>query len=272
MSRTTLQLRRQPALRVDARGLLPAAMAALSVGEIEHLGLRQGRSSLPLGELFSVYRSDAEGAPELHLEGDFARFDHLGWTQTGGLLHVHGHAGDQAGGGLAGGRLLIDGNAGDMAGISMRGGSLEVTGHCGDLAASALPGDMDGMRGGSLVIRGNAGARLGDRMRRGTVVVHGDAGDYLGSRMVAGTIAVGGRCGLHPALGMRRGSIVFAGTAPEPGASFVPVLSNAAVFWQLLARDLARHGGAFAGLASRRLARLAGDLAVQGKGELLLPD
>lgn len=272
MSRTRLQLRQQPALRVDARGLLPAALAALSTAEIERLPLPQGRASVPLGELFTVSRSEAEGPPELHLEGDCARFDRLGWTQAEGLLHVHGHAGDQAGGGLAGGRLLIDGDAGDMAGISMRGGSLEIAGDCGDLAASALPGDMDGMRGGTLTVRGRAGVRLGDRMRRGTVVVHGDVGDYLGSRMVAGTIAVAGRCGAHPAIGMRRGSIVFAGTAPEPGATFVPVHSNAAVFWQLLARDLARHGGVFAGLAGRRMARLAGDLAVQGKGELLLPD
>lgn len=272
MTRTTLRLRHQPALPVDARSLLPAPLAARSVAEIEALPLAQGRATLPLAELFDVSRTETDGPPELHVEGDCARVDHLGWTMAQGTLHVHGPAGDHAGGGLSGGRLTIDGDAGDMAGISMRGGWLEIAGSCGDLAASALPGDMDGMRGGTLVVRGDAGVRLGDRMRRGTVVVFGDAGDHLASRMVAGTIALAGRCGAHPAVGMRRGSIVFAGTAPEPGITFVPVHSNADVFWQLLARDLARFGGVFGGLAQRRVVRLAGDLAVQGKGELLMPD
>jgi formylmethanofuran dehydrogenase subunit C len=108
-------------------------------------------------------------------------------------------------------------------------------------------------------------------MRRGNVVVFGDAGDFMASRLVAGTIALAGRCGAYPAWGMRRGSIVFAGAAPRIAPSFVPVASNADVFWQLLARDLARFGGAFADLASRRVVRHAGDLAVLGKGELLLP-
>jgi hypothetical protein len=57
----------------------------------------------------------------------------------------------------------------------------------------------------------------------------------------------------------------------NPGPTFVRVRGNADVFWQLLARDLARFGGAFASLASRRFSRMAGDLAVQGKGELIVP-
>jgi formylmethanofuran dehydrogenase subunit C len=131
---------------------------------------------------------------------------------------------------------------------------------------------MDGMRGGTLVVRGNAGARLADRMRRGTVAVFGDAGDFMASRMVAGTIALGGSCGLHPAWGMRRGSIVFAGPVPVVAPTFAPLHSNADVFWPLLARDLAQFGGPFATLAQRRLRRHAGDLAVLGRGELLLPE
>lgn len=270
--RTTLSLRQQPALRVDARGLQPAALAGMTVAEIERLPLAQGRGSIALGELFGVSRTEGGAVPELHLDGDCRRVDHLGWTLAEGALHIHGDAGDHVGGGMSGGRLSVDGCTGDMTGIAMRGGWLEVGGDCGDLAASALPGDMDGMRGGTLVIRGHAGVRLADRMRRGTVVVHGDAGDHLASRLVAGTVAIAGRCGARPAYGMRRGSIVFAGAAPDPGITFAPLHSNADVFWQLLARDLARFGGAFTGLAQRRVVRLAGDLAVQGKGELLIPD
>ena len=73
-----------------------------------------------------------------------------------------------------------------------------------------------------------------------------------------------------PAYGMRRGSLVFAGPAPALGPTFAPLDSNIDVFWQLLARDLARHGGVFGDLPARRPRRLAGDLAVQGKGEILL--
>jgi formylmethanofuran dehydrogenase subunit C len=40
----------------------------------------------------------------------------------------------------------------------------------------------------------------------------------------------------------------------------------------LLARDLARHGGAFTDLPRRRIRRHLGDLAAAGKGELILAD
>ena len=126
------------------------------------------------------------------------------------------------------------------------------------------------MRGGTLIVKGNAGERFADRMRRGTVVVFGNAGDFLASRMVAGTIALGGRAGAHAGYGMRRGSIVFAGAAPAPSPTFVPAIADAPVFWQLLARDLARHGGVFAGLPSRRIERQLGDLAADGKGEWIV--
>ena len=43
-----------------------------------------------------------------------------------------------------------------------------------------------------------------------------------------------------------------------------------AVAWQLLARDLARHGGPFAGLPARRFMRYLGDLSMDGRGELIL--
>jgi len=56
---------------------------------------------------------------------------------------------------------------------------------------------------------------------------------------------------------------------PVPGPSFS--FAEVGVFWQLLARDLERAGGAFAGLAKRRIAaRHLGDLAAAGKGELIV--
>jgi formylmethanofuran dehydrogenase subunit C len=85
--------------------------------------------------------------------------------------------------------------------------------------------------------------------------------------MVAGTIALGGRTGAHAGYGMRRGSIVFAGAAPALSPTFVPAIAGAPVFWQLLARDLAQHGGVFADLPKQRIERHLGDLAADGKGE-----
>jgi formylmethanofuran dehydrogenase subunit C len=269
-----LVLRRAPELRVDARTLAPAAFAGLSADQVRAATLPHGRESLELGEWFDVVPiEDAAGedGPTLELEGDLARFDAIGAGLAQGTIAVHGSVGDAAGLGMTGGRLQVDGDARDLLGCAMQGGWLEVKGDAGDLAASALPGDMDGMSGGTLVVRGRAGARLGDRMRRGTLVVFGDAGDFVASRMVAGTLAVGGRCGSHAGWGLRRGSVVFAGEAPRLASTFVAVPSDAGVFWQLLARDLARFGPPFDTLPRRPLIRFAGDLAVQGKGELLLP-
>jgi formylmethanofuran dehydrogenase subunit C len=266
--------REQPALRLDARQLQPLVLCRLPAAEALRVLLPIGRDTVQLGELFTLRAGAAADVPTVTIEGDLSGFDHLGLGHHEGTMQLRGQVGHGVGLGMSGGRIEVHGDAKDLAGCSLRGGWLEVHGHVGDLAASALPGDMDGMRGGTFIIHGRAGARLADRMRRGTLVVHGDVGELAASRMVAGTLALGGRCGTHLGYGMRRGSIVLAGGAPAAqamGPTFVPVRANADVFWQLLARDLARFGGAFAGLASRRITRLAGDLAVQGKGELLLP-
>jgi formylmethanofuran dehydrogenase subunit C len=264
-----LVLREAPALRVDGRLLSPAHLSALAIDDVRRVALPSGRDRIALGEWFDVLPGDGD-ADVLRIDGDLSRFDAVGAGLHEGTLHVGGDVGDAAGMGMTGGRLAIAGDARDLAGCAMRGGWLEIAGDAGDLAASALPGDIDGMVGGTLVVRGRAGARVADRMRRGTVVIRGDVGDFAASRMVAGTVAIGGGCGAMPGWGMRRGSVVFAGPAPQAASTFVDVRSDASVFWQLLARDLARFGPPFDDLPRRRMTRLAGDLAVQGKGELLV--
>ena len=264
-----LVLRQSPALRVDGRLLSPAHLRQLTVDDVRRVALPSGRDRIELGEWFDVLPDDG-AADVLRIDGDLSRFDAVGAGLHEGTLHVRGDVGDAAGMGMTGGRLTIEGNARDLAGCAMRGGWLEIAGDTGDLAASALPGDIDGMVGGTLVVRGRAGARLADRMRRGTVVIHGDVGDFAASRMVAGTLAIGGGCGAMPGWGMRRGSVVFAGAAPRAASTFVGVRSDASVFWQLLARDLGRFGPPFDDLPRRPMTRFAGDLAVQGKGELLV--
>ena len=267
-----LRLRQPPALRVDLRGITPAGLAGLSIEQVERLPVAHGNATLALAEFFDVSPHE-EGI--LHFEGHLDRFDRIGWQMDGGHVRVEGHAGHYAGGCMRAGTLHIEGRAGLLAACEMAGGTLTVEGDVGDFAASTLPGSMDGMRGGTFVVRGNAGERFGDRMRRGTAVVHGDAGAFIGSRMVAGTIAVGGRVGAHAGYGMRRGSVVFARPAAavpaglETMPTFVANRTATPVFWALLARDLARHGGVFGDLPQRRIQRHLGDLSADGKGELI---
>jgi UDP-3-O-[3-hydroxymyristoyl] glucosamine N-acyltransferase len=91
-----------------------------------------------------------------------------------------------------------------------------------------------------------------------------------GTARIGDGVTIGGQAGVHVGYGMRRGSVVFTAAAPSIAATFVPALVEAAVFWQLLARDLACHGGPFAGLPSRRTERHLGDLAADGRGELIV--
>jgi len=273
MSGWHFRLRQPPPLRVDLRGVTPAALAALSAAQVQQLPVVHGNEALALAELFDMAPGE-EGV--LRFEGNLERFDRIGWQMDSGSIHVEGPAGHYAGGCMRGGELRIEGHAGLLAACEMAGGSIDVRGDVGDFAASTLPGSMDGMRGGTLVVHGNAGERFGDRMRRGTALVHGGAGAFLGSRMVAGTIGVGGSVGAHAGFGMRRGSIVFAeaGAAlPESIGSALTFVANRAatpVFWALLARDLARHGGLFSDLPARRIERHLGDLSADGKGELVV--
>ncbi len=267
MSGFTLTLKSAPGLRLDLRGVTPHAVAALGAAEVAKLPVGYGNALVPLAEFFAVVpRSD----DVLVLQGELSRCDFIGWQMDGGTLIAEGSVGDYAGGAMKDGTLTVQGSAADLAACEMAGGTLVVEGNVGDFAASTLPGSMDGMRGGTLLVRGDAGARFGDRMRRGTALIFGDAGDFLASRLVAGTIALAGRAGVHVGYGMRRGSIVFAGPAPEIAATFVPAVASAPVFWHLLSRDLARHGGAFGSLAARGFDRHLGDVAALGKGELIV--
>ena len=266
MSGWRFELRQAPALRVDLRGVTPGLLAPLTLAQVEQLRVGHGNVLLPLAELFRIAPAEQGG---LHFAADLTRFDRIGWQMDGGRISVDGGAGHHAGGCMRGGELLVRGDAGLLAGCEMAGGTLRVEGGVGDFAAAPLPGSMDGMRGGTLIVGGSAGARFGDRMRRGTAVVFGDAGDFLASRLVAGTIALGGRAGAHVGYGMRRGSLVLAGPAPAIAPTFVPGIGDATVAWQLLARDLARHGGVFAALPARRIERWLGDLSADGKGELV---
>jgi formylmethanofuran dehydrogenase subunit C len=270
MSTTTLRVRNVPGFRVDAARLLPAALAALSVAEIERLVLPAGNETCAAGDLFDITRSEGD-VTELVIEGEAQWLDRLGAKMTEGRIDVHGSSGDHTGFQMTGGTLRIEGNAGDFTACQMSAGRLTVLGNSGDFAAGALPGDMEGMTGGTLTIHGKTGARLGDRMRRGLVLVGGDAGECAASRMVAGTIGVAGKLGPNFGYGMRRGTLLLSEAPAHIPPTFAEGGRGFDVFWSLLVRSLVAEFAPFAEFdASMLPRRYAGDLAVDGRGELLI--
>ena len=257
-------------IRVDLRGVTPAALCPLSEDAVASFEIARGNRQLALGDLFDVLVDGRDAAsPTLILEGDLRGIDRIGWRMAEGTLRLVGNAGDYLGCGMTGGELIVSGNAGDFTAAEMSGGQMLIDGDCGDFAAASLPGSIDGMRGGSLVIKGNAGARLADRMRRGTLVLFGNAGDYAASRMVAGTLAIAGACGEHLAYGMRRGTVLCLGEHREASSTFAATHHDFRVYWSLLRRHLALAGGVFAQLPATAPHRFVGDIAADGKGELL---
>ena len=270
MIEIVLTLKAAPKLRVDMRDVTPAALAALNRDAVAQQTVWHGNQRVTLADLFSIaLRERKDDLPALRLIGDLARFDRIGWAMESGRIEIDGSAGDYLGALMVAGVIHCGGNAGMFAGCEMAGGALHIDGNTGDFAAATQPGSMDGMRGGELIVRGNAGDRLGDRMRRGLLVVHGNAGDFTASRLVAGTIAIGGSLGTHPAFGMRRGTLVLAQTRVELAPTFVATAHDFAVIWRLLAKQIAALGGPFESLVTKMPRRLTGDLAVDGKGEVL---
>ncbi|MFM0012442.1 formylmethanofuran dehydrogenase subunit C [Paraburkholderia sediminicola] len=276
--RITLRVKTPPGFRVDASALLPVPLATMTVAEIERIVLPAGNDRCIVGDVFGVSSSEAAAVSQaphadatLVIENAAPWLDRVGAQMTDGHLVVHGSTGDYCGFQMTGGALRIDGDAGHFTACEMRGGRLTVTGHSGDFAAGALVGDMEGMTGGTLTIHGNAGARLADRMRRGLVLVGGNAGEFAASRLVAGTVGVAGQLGAHYAYGMRRGTLLLTQRPAHSPPTFTEGGRGFDVFWALLVRSLADEIAPFSQWHAASLPmRHAGDLAVDGRGEILV--
>ena len=125
------------------------------------------------------------------------------------------------------------------------------------------------MSHGSIICQGDVGDRVGDQMRRGFILIDGDAGDYCGSRMVAGTIGVYGNVGEYIGFGMKRGTILLNNktnlhaTLQDCGTHNLPFLA-------LLFQSFDAFPSKFSTLKIQRVQRFAGDLAVNGNGEILI--
>lgn len=266
MSTLRLTLRDTPAGRIDLAGLVPAAVARLSMHQIERLAL--GRDAqLKIGDVFKVAGSPS-GA--LAIEAGGAALDYVGRALDGGTMIVEGDAGAYAGDGMSGGRLEIRGGAGAFLGSGMSGGVIVVGGSAGDFLGAATPGDKFGMTGGTVHVGGSIGARAGEKMRRGVVVVRGASGASTGSRMIGGTFVVEGGLGDGPGPLMRRGTLI-APTAKSLLATFNDCGRHDLGFLRILSRHLAEVLGPLAPKPFPALAhRYGGDMSTIGKGEVLL--
>lgn len=267
MSVVTFALKAELRQRLDVSPLIPEALAPLDPAQIGAIRLQYGNRTLAVGEFFDVRVEPGDPAVVFH--GGSEKLDYVGRGMTSGEIRVDGPAGAYLGLQMRGGSIRVGGSVGIFCAAEMRRGAVLVEGDAGDWLGGALPGNRKGMAGGSVVVRGCAGARAGDHMRRGVMLIEGDAGEYLGSRMVAGTIAVKGRIGAHPGYAMKRGTLLL---FTSPG-SVPPTFNDCGLhtlgFLPLLLNSFVPLGSSAFG-ACQRVQRYAGDLAANGKGEILI--
>lgn len=265
MTALTFKLATKPNQRLDLSPLTPERLAGLSPSEIEALPIGTSREPVTVGDIFKLKGNDAA---KLRLVGTDARCDRIGQDLTQGEIVVDGDAGAYLGAAMRGGQIRLSGSAGPFAGGGMKGGTIEIAGDVGERAGGVVVGETFGMRGGRMSIGGKAGPMLGERMRRGLVVVHGGAGDYAGARMIAGTLLIKGRVGRWAGYGLRRGSIIL---SKEP-KDLLPTFGDCGVLdfnWlRVLERNLQATGARVKFRCRAR--RLMGDMAVLGKGEMLI--
>lgn len=265
----TLRQTQCPDQRVDLRQILPETLQAMDRRAIQRLPLFVGNRKVDLGELFELEGDPDEEVTIVSLEG---RLDYIGAGMRRGRIQVSGRAGNHAGSAMRGGSLLIDGDAGDSAGSGLIAGHLRISGDAGDRVGTPPAGELKGQRGGIIHVRGRVGERAGERQRRGLLLIEGDSGALLGHRMIAGSIYVGGRAGELAGHGMRRGSLLLRNT---PSALPTTMSSNGSqrlAFLPLLLEQLRRVSGGVIAVPplDTAVARYLGDLACDGRGEILI--
>lgn len=269
MSALTLAVCVRPEQSLDMSPLVPDRLRGLSAAAVGRLQLRCGNRLVRVRDLFRISGATGGG---LRILGSTPRLNRVGAGLRAGEIEVHGPVGDYLGLGMTGGSIRVLGGARSWLGSGMSGGDVTLDGSAGDFVGAALAGESEGMTDGTILIRGSAGDRVGDRQRRGLIVVEGDAGDYCGSRMLAGTIIVLGTGGRYAGAGMRRGTVILGRGARHIGATFNSCGPLKMEVLRLLFRQLPLAHRRLASLASLGplAERFAGDLALGGKGELLV--
>jgi formylmethanofuran dehydrogenase subunit C len=265
VSALTLELKAKPDQRLDLSPLTPSGLAALNPKDIEAIPIGTTRARLVVGDVFKLKGKDAGS---LRLVGTNARCDSIGRGLQDGEIVVEGDAGAYLGAAMKGGKIALAGSAGFAAGAAMAGGRIEITGDVGERAGGVLVGETFGMRGGVMTVGGDAGPMLGERMRRGLIAVNGTVDDYAAARMIAGTLLINGAVGAFAGYGLRRGSLILRHKPKD----LLPTFGDCGVldftYLRLLERQLRASG--LEVKFGHRARRLMGDMAVLGKGEMLI--
>ncbi|MEM7192613.1 MAG: formylmethanofuran dehydrogenase subunit C [Pseudomonadota bacterium] len=267
MSALSFELKTRPEQRLDLSALVPARLDGLSRKDIEALNIATTRQAVTVGDMFKVKGRDASS---IRFLGADDRCDKIGAKLSGGDITVEGDSGQLLGAQMKSGKIAVEGSVGVLAGASMAGGTISIRGSAGDQVGGVAFGETFGMKGGFIAIGGDAGALVGERLRRGLIVVGGKAGDYAGGRMVAGTIVLRGGAGRYAGYGNRRGSLIFA----DKPRNLLPTYVDSGVmefdYLRLLEKWLREQGMRIR--LGGRARRLMGDMAVLGKGEMLILD
>jgi formylmethanofuran dehydrogenase subunit C len=265
VSALTLELQTEPNQRLDLSQLNPAGLAGLKPKDIQAIAVGTTREAVTVGDVFKLKGTDAA---KLRFIGTDERCDRIGQGLTEGEITVDGDAGAYLGAIMRAGKIAVSGSTGPFAGASMRGGMIDIAGDTGERAGGVAVGETYGLRGGRLAIGGKAGAMLGERMRRGLIIGRGGAGDYAGARMIAGTIVLKGRIGRWTGYGLRRGTLILDKEPKDLLSTFGDCGTLDFNWLRLLDRQVKATDGRFK--LGYRARRLIGDMAVLGKGEMLI--
>jgi len=265
----TFTLKEKLTQRIDLSTLIPNELEGKPLAKIKKIKIAVGKKRIDVEKLFDLDGTDTQN---IIFKKANDQFDSVGRNMTQGSIEARGSIGDRAGQDMNGGELTVKGNAGDWVGIGLKKGRIEIQKDAGNFLGGALPGQPHGLRGGSIHVFGNVGERAGDKMRRGMIVIEGDAADYAGSRMIAGTIMICGKAGKNTGFSMKRGTIILNTKPAGIPATFNKCGVFELAFLNLIFNSMANSSRRLKSLRenSSWVTRYAGDLGIDGQGELLI--
>lgn len=266
MSALIFTLKKDLLQKLDVSPLTPDQLSDKNISQISATLLWYGKQQLRADDIFLIEGSDTQ---DLVFEKCTAKVDYIGSGMKTGRIIVNGNAGAFLAFQMQKGELLLNGNAADFTACAMSGGLLQINGNVGDYLGAALVGDRKGMKGGTVIVKGDAGERTGDQMRRGLILIEGNVGSYCGSRMLAGTIGILGNVGEYVGYGMRRGTLILT-KRPSLHATIQDCGIHTLPFLNLMLKSFSQLPSKFAQINQNRAHRFAGDIANDGKGEILI--
>jgi formylmethanofuran dehydrogenase subunit C len=204
----------RPEQRLDLSPLVPHRLAGLTEADIEKIELQTTRRRVVVGDVFRLRMGEAE---QVRIEASCDRLDRIGHEMTGGeivvegAIEIFGDTAERLGGpvagevaGMRGGVVLVHGRAGERAGDRLRRGTIIVEGDAGAYAGSR-------MIAGTLVVLGRTGPLPGYLMKRGTIIL-GDRSEELSPTFVD--------CGVHDLVALRLMASFLGGVSARAGRPF----------------------------------------------------